>query len=129
MTATTPAAVTVSGPDFIALQVRDVEAAAAFFETLLGLRRAPASPPGAVVFTTEPIAFAVREPLPGVDLDSVQRPGLGVALWFKTSDAEALHDRLRAAGTAIVKAPEKGPFGTMFTFLGPEGYALTAHGG
>ncbi|MEU4350803.1 VOC family protein [Streptomyces sp. NPDC023838] len=120
--------VSVAGPDFIALQVRDVDTAAAFFETQLGLRRAPASPPGAVVFTTEPIAFAVREPLPGVDLDSVQRPGLGVALWFKTSDADALHDRLQAAGTPIVREPEDGPFGRMFTFLGPEGYAITAHG-
>lgn len=120
--------VSVTGPDFIALQVRDVDTAAAFFERQLGLRRAPASPPGAVVFATEPVAFAVREPLPGVDLDSVERPGLGVALWFKTSDPQALHDRLQAAGTPIVKTPQEGPFGTMFTFLGPEGYAITAHG-
>jgi predicted enzyme related to lactoylglutathione lyase len=123
-----PGTVTVTGPDFIALQVRDVEAAAAFYETHLGLRRAPASPPGAVVFTTEPIPFAVREPLPGVDLDSIQRPGLGVALWFRTSDAQALHDRLQAVGAPIVKSPEDGPFGRMFTFLDPEGYAITAHG-
>ena len=41
---------TVTGPDFIALQARNVQAAAAFYETQLGLRRAPASPPGAVVF-------------------------------------------------------------------------------
>lgn len=32
---------TVEGPDFIALQVTDVPAAAAFFERHLGLRRAP----------------------------------------------------------------------------------------
>lgn len=119
--------ITVGGPDFIALQVRDVEAAAAFYEQHLGLRRAPASPPGAVVFATEPVPFAVREPLPGVDLDNVRQPGLGVALWFRTSSAQALHDRLRAAGTPIVKAPEDGPFGRMFTFLGPEGYAITTH--
>ncbi|MFF0001483.1 VOC family protein [Streptomyces avermitilis] len=121
--------VTVSGPDFIALQVRDVEAAAAFYEERLGLRRAPASPPGAVVFATAPVPFAVREPLPGVDLDVVERPGLGVALWFRTADAQALHDRLYAAGTPIAKAPEDGPFGRMFTFIGPEGYAITAHEG
>jgi predicted enzyme related to lactoylglutathione lyase len=121
--------VTVSGPDFVALQVRDVEAAAVFYEKNLGLRRAPASPPGAVVFATEPVPFAVREPLPGVDLDTVERPGLGVALWFRTTDAQALHDRLHAAGTTIVKAPENGPFGRMFTFVGPEGYAITAHEG
>ncbi|MGA6158049.1 VOC family protein [Stenotrophomonas sp. NPDC087984] len=120
---------TVDGPDFIALQVRDVEAAAAFYEKHLGLRRAPASPPGAVVFTTEPIPFAVREPLPGVNLDDVARPGLGVALWFRTTDAQALHDQLADAGVTIVAPPQDSPFGRTFTFIGPEGYAITAHGG
>lgn len=121
--------VTVSGPDFIALQVRDVEAAARFYEEHFGLRRAPASPPGAVVFATEPVPFAVREPLPGVDLDAVDQPGLGVALWFRTADAQALHDQLVAAGVQIVKAPADSPFGKTFTLLGPEGYAITVHGG
>ncbi|MEU4746308.1 VOC family protein, partial [Actinosynnema sp. NPDC023658] len=36
---------TVTGPDFLALQVRDVDAAASFYEEHLGLRRAPVSPP------------------------------------------------------------------------------------
>ncbi|MFG2979701.1 VOC family protein [Streptomyces sp. NPDC048258] len=127
VTVTDTSADTVGGPDFIALQVRDVEAAAAFYENHLGLRRAAVSPPHAVVFATEPIPFAVREPLPGVDLDAVERPGLGVALWFRTPDAQALHDRLQAAGVPILKAPEDGPFGRMFTFTGPEGYAVTMH--
>jgi hypothetical protein len=35
------------GPDFISLQVRDLDTAAAFFEQGLGLLRAPASPPSA----------------------------------------------------------------------------------
>ncbi|MER5182335.1 VOC family protein [Streptomyces sp. NPDC002896] len=121
--------VTVDGPDFIALQVRDVEAAAAFFEKHLGLRRAPASPLHAVVFATEPIPFAVREPLPGVDLDAAARPGLGVALWFRTTDAQELHDQLAAAGVPIISPPKDSPFGRTFTFTGPEGYAITAHGG
>jgi catechol 2,3-dioxygenase-like lactoylglutathione lyase family enzyme len=60
---------TIIGPDFIALQVRSLEQAADFYESRLGLRRADVSPPGAVVFVTTPIPFAVREPLPGVDLD------------------------------------------------------------
>ncbi len=92
---------TVTGVDFVALQVRDIEAAADFYTTRLGLTRAPASPPGAVVFTTEPIPFAVREPLPGVDLDSGPRPGNGVALWFKCEDAAELHDSLAEAGVEI----------------------------
>ena len=65
---------TVTGPDFIALQVSDLERSAEFYENALGLRRAPASPPGAVLFATTPILFAVREPLPGVDLSEAPRP-------------------------------------------------------
>ncbi|MEV0620765.1 VOC family protein [Nonomuraea sp. NPDC050404] len=86
---------TVTGIDFVALQVRDLEKAAGFYETRLGLKRAP-GPPHAVVFATEPIAFAVREPLPGVQLP--QRPGTGVALWLKADDAQRLHDELQEAG-------------------------------
>ena len=118
---------TVTGPDFIALQARNVEAAAAFYETQLGLRRAPASPPGAVVFATTPIPFAIREPLPGVNLDAAGRPGTGVALWLKTDDAQALHDKLAAAGAPIVTAPADGPFGRQFAFADPEGYVITVH--
>ena len=51
---------TVTGPDFIALQVSDLERSAEFYENALGLRRAPASPPGAVLFATTPIPFAVQ---------------------------------------------------------------------
>lgn len=118
---------TVTGPDFIALQVRDLERAAAFYETALGLRRAPAAPPGAVVFTTTPIPFAVREPLTGVDLDEAPRPGLGVALWLRCDAVQELHDSLTSAGTPILREPEPGPFGLTFTFADPDGYAVTVH--
>lgn len=120
---------TVTGVDFVALQVRDVESAADFYTTRLGLTRAPASPPGAIVFTTEPIPFAVREPLPGVDLDSGPRPGNGVALWFKCEDAAELHDSLAEAGVEILRAPAPSPFGQTFTFADPDGYAVTVHDG
>jgi predicted enzyme related to lactoylglutathione lyase len=106
-----------------------VPAAATFFEERLGLRRAPASPPGAVVFATAPIPFAVREPLPGTDLTGDARPGLGVALWLRTPDAGALREQLLAAGTEDVGPLLDSPFGRMFSFTGPEGYRLTAHGG
>ncbi len=70
---------TVTGPTFIALQVRDVDRAAEFYQTRLGLKSTPVAPPGAVVFDTEPASFAVREPLPGVDLDAARpNPGIGV---------------------------------------------------
>ena len=120
---------TVTGPDFIALQVRDLARAAAFYEDHLGLTRAKASPPHAVVFDTVPAAFAVREPLPGVDLESVSRPGIGVALWLHASDAQELHDTLAAADVPIATAPVDGPFGRTFTFADPDGYLITVHDG
>ncbi|WP_369218484.1 VOC family protein [Streptomyces flavofungini] len=119
----------MDGPDFVALQVRDLEAAAAFCEQLLGMRRAAFSPPHAVVFDTRPTPFALREPIPGVDLADVARPGLGVVMWFRTSDAHKLHDQLVAAGVKILTPMADSPFGPMFSFEGPEGYTLTAHGG
>lgn len=117
---------TVTGPSFLALQVRDIEAAAGFYETQLGLTRAAQSPPGAVVFATSPVAFAVRNPLPGTDLRSGQ-PGLGVALWMATGDAQGLHDRLAANGVPILAPPFQGPFGLTFVFRDPDGYAVTIH--
>ncbi|EHR50595.1 lactoylglutathione lyase family protein [Saccharomonospora marina XMU15] len=119
---------TVTGPDFLALQVRDLDRAVEFYEAHLGLRRLPASPPGAVVFDTAPIPFALREPLPGVDLDAASpHPGLGVALWFHCDDAQNLYERLVAAGIVIVTAPFDGPFGRTFAFSDPDGYTITLH--
>ena len=118
----------VTGPTFIALQVRNIERAAEFYETRLGLKRTPAAPPGAVVFDTKPASFAVREPLSGVDLDEARpNPGIGVALWLHADDAQALHDSLAADGVPITVAPFDSPFGRTFTFTGPDGYAITIH--
>ena len=118
----------ITGPDFIALQVRDLDAAATFYEQHLGLRRAAAAPPGAVVFATEPIAFAVRTPLPGTDLAAVHpRPGAGIALWLAADDAQAVHDDLVAAGVQVLAPPVDSPFGRTFTFADPDGYAVTVH--
>ena len=80
---------TVTGPDFVSLQVRDLERAARFYQDGLGLSRAPQAPPGAVVFATTPIPFAVREPLPGTDLDAGPGPGTGVGLWFRCDGVQA----------------------------------------
>lgn len=117
---------TVSGPSFLALQVRDLAASAEFYESRLGLQRTPQAPPGAVVFATSPIAFAVRNPSPGTDLDAGQ-PGLGVALWLSCDDAEALHESLAAADVPILAAPFDGPFGKTFVLRDPDGYAVTVH--
>ncbi len=115
----------VTGPDFVALQVRDLEAAARFYTERLGLRREPGSPPGAVLFATEPIPFAVREPM--VDLDAADRLGWGVALWLKADDVDRLHDDLAGHGVTIVTAPFDGPFGRTFAFADPDGYIVTVH--
>src|SRR6187549_338679 len=117
----------VTGPDFISLQVRDLERSATFYEQHLGLVRSPAGPPHAVVFDTKPIAFAVRDLVPGVDLDAVAQPGIGAAVWLHADDVQAIHDALAAAGAMIVSAPIDGPFGRTFTFADPDGYQITLH--
>lgn len=116
-----------TGPDFISLQVRDLDASQAFYEKYLGLVRSPAGPPHAVVFETAPIAFALRDLLPGTDLDAVDQPGIGVALWLHATEVQAIHDALVADGRSIVAAPIDGPFGRTFTFVDPDGYQVTLH--
>lgn len=117
----------VTGPDFVSLQVRDLDASQAFYERYLGLVRSPAGPPHAVVFDTAPVAFALRDLVPGTDLASAERPGLGVALWLHATDVQAIHDALAADGHPIVADPIDGPFGRTFTFADPDGYHVTLH--
>ena len=117
----------VTGPDFISLQVRDLERSAAFYEQYLGLKRSDAGPPHAVVFGTTPIAFAVRDLIPGTDPDATAQPGQGIGLWLHATDAQDIHDALAAAGTTIVAPPADGPFGRTFTFADPDGYQVTLH--
>jgi predicted enzyme related to lactoylglutathione lyase len=115
----------VVGPSFISLQVHDLEASARFYEERLGLTRAPVSPPHGVVFATEPIPFAVREPL--VDLDATDKLGWGVALWLQAEDIEKIHADLVEHGVRIVTEPFDGPFGRTFAFADPDGYVVTLH--
>ena len=117
----------VTGPDFINLQVRDLTASQAFYENYLGLVRSPAGPPHAVVFATTPIAFALRDLIPGTDLDAVAQPGIGAAIWLHATDVQQIHDRLVADGCTIVSAPVDGPFGRTFTFADLDGYQITLH--
>jgi predicted enzyme related to lactoylglutathione lyase len=117
----------VPGPDFLALQVRDLDRAAAFYEHEIGLERAPGAPPGVVAFSTSTIPFAVREPLPGTDLGAGPA-GLGVSVSLGVGDAQALHDALKAHGTPILTEPFDTPFGRTFVFQDPDGYAIAIHG-
>jgi catechol 2,3-dioxygenase-like lactoylglutathione lyase family enzyme len=118
-----------TGPDFISLQARDLDASQAFYEKYLGLVRSPAGPPHAVVFDTTPIAFALRDIIPGTDLDSVAHPGMGTAIWLHATKVQAIHDALAADGHTIVSAPIDGPFGRTSTFADPDGYQITLHDG
>ena len=117
----------VTGPDFVSLQVRDLDASQAFYEHYLGLVRSPAGPPHAVVFTTQPIAFALREVVPGTDLDAAAHPGIGAAIWLHATDVQSIHDALVADSREIVAAPIDGPFGRTFTLADPDGYRITLH--
>ena len=116
-----------TGPDFISLQVRDLEVSQSFYERYLGLVRSEAGPPHAVVFDTSPIAFAVRDVVEGTDLASVPQPGIGAAIWFHATDVQEIHDALAADGHRVVTAPIDGPFGRTFTFADPDGYHVTLH--
>jgi predicted enzyme related to lactoylglutathione lyase len=113
------------GPDFIGIQAEDIEAARTFYTEVVGLKAAPHGPPGAVVFDTKPVPFAVRKPL--VDLEATDKLGWGIAIWFGCDDADALHDHLVKHGTPIVFAPKDGPFGRYFAFRDPFGYTITPH--
>jgi predicted enzyme related to lactoylglutathione lyase len=116
-----------TGPDFISLQTRDLDTSQAFYEQYLGLVRSQAGPPHAVVFKTTPIAFALRDIVPGTDLASLAQPGIGAAIWLHATDVQAIHDALVAGGHTIVSAPIEGPFGRTFTFADPDGYHVTLH--
>ena len=113
------------GPSFLALQVRDLETSRAFYIEKVGLEPSPQSPPGAIVFSTQPIPFAIRTPM--VDLDATSKLGWGISLWMAASDADAMHGQMLEAGVTVVMAPADGPFGRFFSFRDPDGYTITVH--
>ena len=70
----------VTRPDFVSLQARDLDASQAFYEHYPGFVHSQAGPAHAVAFETKPIAFALRDVVPGTDLASVAQPGIGAAI-------------------------------------------------
>lgn len=88
----------VTGVDVLALQVRDLDRAAAFYETRLGLRRAAARPPGAVSSRrpASPSPSASRSP---------------ASTWTPPVREQA--------DVPILAEPFDGPFGRTFTFADP----------
>lgn len=115
----------LTGPSFLALQVRDLEASRTFYVEKVGLKPLPQNPPGAIVFSTRPIPFAIRTPM--VDLDATSKLGWGVSLWMASTDADAMHAQMVEAGVSVVLAPADGPFGRFFSFRDPDGYTITVH--
>ena len=113
------------GPSFIALQVRDLAASAAFYKDVFGFTAGERNPPGAVVFTTLPIALALREPIR--PLPETGPLGTGTALWIACDDADALHDLIMQRGGKILAPLNDGPFGRFFVAADPDGYAITFH--
>jgi len=116
---------TIKGPDFIALQVSDLEASRRFYTEILGLTEAPKSPPDAVLYTTAPIPFAIRNPL--VDLNAVKQLGHGVALWLYCDNSKDLYKDLESRGVTLLNEPAPGPFGFTFQFKDLDGYVITIH--
>ena len=113
------------GPSFIALQVRDLAASVAFYRDVFGFSAQELNPPGAVVFTTTPIALALREPLRPLPEDG--RLGTGMVLWIACGDADALHDQVLERGGTVLSPITDGPFGRFFVASDLDGYALTFH--
>lgn len=113
------------GPSFIALQVRDLAASAAFYRDVFGFTSGERNPPGAVVFATKPIALALREPLR--PLPESGALGAGMILWVACDDADAFHDLIVERGGKVLSPLSDGPFGRFFVARDPDGYAITFH--
>jgi predicted enzyme related to lactoylglutathione lyase len=116
---------TIIGPDFLALQVRDLKASSDYYKTVFGFEAEAQGPPGAVVFNTKPIPLALRTPLrPLPEADSL---GIGMSLWIACADANGLHDLVVERGGVILSPPSDGPFGRFFVARDPDGYGITFH--
>ncbi|MFM0287491.1 VOC family protein [Paraburkholderia megapolitana] len=113
------------GPDFIALQVRNLAASSKFYVEVFGFNAAAQSPPGAVVLKTAPVPLALREPLR--PLPGAGPLGVGVVLWIACDDADTLHDLIVKRGGTILSPLADGPFGRFFVAADPDGYAITFH--
>ncbi len=113
----------IIGPSFIALQVPDLEKSKLFYTQVLGLEIDPHGPPHAVVFKTEPIQIAVREPV--IDLKASNHLGWGSVLWLSVKDIDALREKLIEHKVTILSDIQEGPFGRFMSIADPDGYVLT----
>jgi catechol 2,3-dioxygenase-like lactoylglutathione lyase family enzyme len=117
----------LKGPAFIGLKVRDVEVSARFYETVLGLRRDPEVFPRGIAFLTYPVPFGLIQAPPDTNWEALPAPIETPAIWFKAADSQAVYDALVAAEVPILRPLTTGRFGRQFTFLDPDGYAITIY--
>jgi predicted enzyme related to lactoylglutathione lyase len=109
----------------VTIHVRDVERSRTFYEGL-GVACGPveADEPGGVrhvhaswgkwsATSDEFLLFNIY-PADGAEVGNA-------SLGFATDDLDALHQRLVAGGTEVVKVPEKSPWGRMATYHDPDG--------
>ena len=113
------------GPDFIALQTENVDELARFYEETVEMKRLPEAPPGAILFDTKPVPFAVRTPLDR--LAGEKKTGDGISLWMRCENAPELYAKLKAKGVTIRTELSPSPFGMHFAFVDPQGYTITMH--
>ncbi|MYV53645.1 VOC family protein [Streptomyces sp. SID3212] len=117
----------VIGPNFLTLQVRDVERSRKFYTEVVGFKPTESKVPTAAVLDTEPIKIALRQAT--IDLDSVTELGWGVVLWIKANDPDKLAKQLAESDVTITKPPCDGFCGREFQFRDPDGYELTVYEG
>jgi catechol 2,3-dioxygenase-like lactoylglutathione lyase family enzyme len=117
----------LSGPAFVGLMVRDAEASAAFYEKILGFRRDPEAFPAGAAFLSLPVPFGLIQMPPGSSLEHMPRPINNPAIWFKANESQAVYEALVEAGVTILREPSDGRFGRQFTFMDPDGYAITIY--
>jgi predicted enzyme related to lactoylglutathione lyase len=56
---------------------------------------------------------------------STERPGNGLAMWIQVRDVEAEHQRLLAAGVAVVRRPRREPWGLLEMWIeDPDGVPI-----
>ncbi|MDA2811409.1 VOC family protein [Nocardiopsis sp. RSe5-2] len=117
----------VVGPDFLTLQVRDLERSKRFYTELVGFTTVPSKVPNAAVLGAEPIKIALRQATD--DLDAVDELAWGVVVWIKAQDPDKLAARMQEAGGPMVKPLCDGSCGREFIFQDPDGYRVTIYEG
>ena len=113
-------------PGFISIAVSDANRSASFYEQHLGAVR------DTFDFGPDAVAYVGW---PTFGLSAARRPGQSgpspdtttIQLWWRASDAQALFDKVKAAGVRIHAEPFDGPFGRTFTMADPDGYRITVY--